>query len=719
MTGNRFKDSPSTVNLQLASPEEAFALLGPGDVNLRKMRELAGAKLVARGDTVTISGVPEQVRAAEQLVRDALGVVRGGGEVSPESLERAARLNGEGRSLSAETSGGVSLPRGLRAKTPGQKVYLDAIESSDITFGIGPAGTGKTYLAVAMAVSALKSKKVKRIILTRPAVEAGERLGFLPGDLQAKIDPYLRPLYDALYDMLEQERFEAYLTSGVIEVAPLAFMRGRAQPLTSQVLTPLGWREMGSLEVGDFVTGSDGRPTRVLGVYPQGEKDSYRVTFSDGASVECCGEHLWTVFTASDKRRGKPGRVLETRQMIGKLKAAHQYRYEIPLLSAPAELPERPVPLDPYALGLLLGDGHTTCTTTPSFSTADPELVTALEAALNPPETEPVLALTHKGAYDYTLRHTAGGRGGRRVANPVTTALRALGLDGKTSSQKFVPELYKHNAPATRLAVLQGLLDTDGGPVTQAGRSCRVQYTTTSAQLADDVTELVQSLGGVAYRRVRAAEGRTPGRAQGRPVGYRHDAHVLDIRLPALVAPFRLRRKAERYAAHGGGRPMRSIVNIEPVGRAPMQCIRVAAEDALYVTEHHVVTHNTLNDAFIILDEAQNTTGEQMKMFLTRMGFSSKVVVTGDVTQIDLPRHVTSGLAVAKKVLGGIEGIAFHTFTDQDVVRHPLVGRIIKAYEKVEDAEENRRAARRGELLSVKEDAGDAPAESGQGGEPA
>ena len=126
-----------------------------------------------------------------------------------------------------------------------------------------------------------------------------------------------------------------------------------------------------------------------------------------------------------------------------------------------------------------------------------------------------------------------------------------------------------------------------------------------------------------------------------------------------------------------------------------MQCIRVAAEDALYVTEHYIVTHNTLNDAFVILDEAQNTTGEQMKMFLTRMGFSSKVVVTGDVTQIDLPRHVTSGLAISKKVLGSIEGIAFHEFTEVDVVRHPLVGRIIKAYEKAEDAEENRRAARR------------------------
>ena len=695
----------ATDTVTLADQREAYALLGAGDANLRRMRELTKAKIIARGETITLTGETADVEYAARMVRDALDVVRSGGELTPESLLRSARLSGEGRSLAAETQvTGLSLPRGLKPKTPGQKQYLDLIDRSDITFGVGPAGTGKTYMAVAMAVQALKNKKVKRIILTRPAVEAGEKLGFLPGDLQAKIDPYLRPLYDALQDMLDQEKFESYLTSGVIEIAPLAFMRGRAQPLSSKVLTPLGWREMGSLEVGDHVIGSDGQATRVLGVYPQGEKDIYRVTFSDGVSVECCEEHLWTVHTASDKRRGKPGRVLETRDMIGNLKTNHQYRYEIPLLSAPVAFAEQSVPLDPYALGLLLGDGCTTCTTTPSFATADPELVTALQAVLNPVDAEPVMAVTHKGRYDYVLRHTAGGRGGLRIANPVTTALRGLGLDGKTSSQKFIPAVYRHNSPAVRLAVLQGLLDTDGGPVTQAGRSCRIQYTTTSPHLAADVVELVQSLGGIAHRRTRKAEGRTPGHAGRRPVGYRNDAHVLDIRLPAGMAPFRLERKAEKYTQSGAGRPMRFVTDIEKVGRTEMQCIRVAAADALYVTENFVVTHNTLNDAFIILDEAQNTTGEQMKMFLTRMGFSSKVVVTGDVTQIDLPRHITSGLAVAKRVLSKIDGIGWHEFTEVDVVRHPLVGRIIKAYEAAEDAEEDKRAARRGEFASIPED---------------
>ena len=144
-------------------------------------------------------------------------------------------------------------------------------------------------------------------------------------------------------------------------------MRGRAQPVFTKVLTPEGFRPIGELAVGDYVIGSNGEPTPVLGVYPQGEKDVYRVAAQDGAWTLCCGEHLWTVRTPRDKRRGKPWRVLETKEMIGKLRAAHARRYELPLLSAPVQLPEREVPMDPYALGLMLGDGCMTGKTTPSL----------------------------------------------------------------------------------------------------------------------------------------------------------------------------------------------------------------------------------------------------------------------------------------------------------------------------------------------------------------
>src|SRR6185437_8774454 len=226
-----------------------------------------------------------------------------------------------------------------------------------IVFGVGPAGTGKTYLAMAKAVKALQTKQVNRIILTRPAVEAGERLGFLPGTLSEKIDPYLRPLYDALYDMMDPELLPKLMSAGVIEVAPLAYMRGRAQPLSTKVLTPNGFRPIGELRVGDFVIGSDGFPTEVVGVYPQGFKEIYRVATQDGSSTLASGDHLWSVYTRSDRRRGKPPRVLQTKEMIGNLRAAHYHRYELPMLSGPVDFDPQPVPLDPYALGLCLVTG--------------------------------------------------------------------------------------------------------------------------------------------------------------------------------------------------------------------------------------------------------------------------------------------------------------------------------------------------------------------------
>jgi phosphate starvation-inducible protein PhoH and related proteins len=680
--------NPSNAVIRLKTPAEALALFGENDQNLKRLRTRLEAKIIARGDSIRIDGDASHVKIAEGLIRDLLAVVRQGGQVSLEEVDRGATVSSNGGSYLEDIStqmpsdGVLELPKRLKPKTKGQKVYVDAILASDITFGIGPAGTGKSYLAVAMAVAHFKAKRVKRIILTRPAVEAGERLGFLPGDLQAKIDPYLRPLYDALFDMIDPERFESYLSSGAIEVAPLAFMRGRAQPLTSQILTPLGWRNMGQLEVGDYVIGRDGQATQVLGVYPQGQKPVYRVTMTDGSSTVTCAEHLWKVTTASDKRRYTGPRVLELGEMIGKERAAHQYRYEIPMVQA-VEFPTQPVPLEPYALGLLLGDGCITGTTTPAFASQDTELVAALEAGI------PNIELVHKGAYDYTLKHKGGTRGGLRPPNPAMVPLRALELAGTNSATKFVPDVYKYNSPEVRLAVVQGLLDTDGGPVTQTGRTCRVQYTTISQRLRDDMVFLVRSLGGVANVRTRKAEGRKPGYARGRDVPYNHDAFVLEIRLPEQLAPFRLTRKLEKYRNMGSGRPMRFIKKIEALGVEETQCIRVAAADHLYVTDDFIVTHNTLNDAFVILDEAQNTTPEQMKMFLTRMGFSSKVVVTGDVTQVDLPKNITSGLEEARRLLGGIEGIEFVKFDETDVVRHPLVARIVKAYETHEEAKQN------------------------------
>jgi phosphate starvation-inducible protein PhoH and related proteins len=642
---------------------------------MKTLEEHLDCEVFLRGNVLTLDGDDDAVAVARTVVREMTDLVRQGHEIAPGTIEAIAGALDRHESPSQILEDVVWRHRGLRVapKTVNQKRYVDAIRRSTITVGIGPAGTGKSFLAVAMAVAALSRREVNRIVLTRPAVEAGERLGFLPGDIAAKVDPYLRPLFDALYDMLEPEKVNQHLDRGVIEVAPLAFMRGRAQPLDRQVLTPSGFRSIGSLQVGDLVIGSDGLPTPVLGIYPQGRRPVFRVQAQDGSGTLCCAEHLWFVTTLDDRKHGKDGRVIRTEEMVGRLRRHHQHRFELPIVE-PVELESQDVPIDPYALGLLLGEGCITTSTTPSFTTSDRELAEALEAAL------PLIELRRKSKVDYVLRHVEGHRGGVIVSNPVTVSLRELGLAGTRSTTKFVPDRYLYNAPAVRLAVLQGLLDTDGGPVTQRDRRCLIQYSTYSKQLADDVVFLVRSLGGVAYRRRRRAKGRPPGRAAGRAVHHRADSFVLELRLPAGIDPFRLGRKRALYREYGGGRPMRFVESIEPAGEAETVCIQVAAEDSLYVTDDFLVTHNTLNDSFIILDEAQNTSHEQIKMFLTRLGFNSKMVVTGDITQIDLPRDQHSGLVVIGEILKEVEGIEFVRFGGEDVVRHKLVQRIVAAY---------------------------------------
>ena len=664
------------------------SLLGAGDAILRIMERSLGSDIHVRGNEITISGTPADNALAERAFTELLELIQKGETLTADAVRRTVGMLEEGteeRPAEVLTLNILSRRgRTIRPKTLGQKKYVDAIDKHTIVFSIGPAGTGKTYLAMAKAVQALQAKQVNRIILTRPAVEAGERLGFLPGTLYEKIDPYLRPLYDALHDMIDPDSIPRLMQNGTIEVAPLAYMRGRAQPVFTKVLTPEGFRPIGDLRVGDPVIGSNGEPTVVLGVYPQGKKDVYRVTAQDGSFTLCCAEHLWAVRVGSGGRRDKRWRVLETQEMMENLRAAHARRYELPLLSKPVCFPDRPVPMDPYALGLLLGDGCMSGSTTPSFATGDPELAVALEAAL------PGIKLRPKGQVDYVLNRVRQPGDVMTMENPVTGALRALDLLGSRSHSKFVPEAYLRNAPEVRLALLQGLLDSDGGPVAQSNRTCRIQYVTTSILLRDDVVELVRSLGGVAYSRRRIAAGRFPDRARGREVSYRYDAQVIDIRLPEGIQPFRLARKRAKYeASGGGGRPMRFIDSIEPAGSEEMVCIQVAAADSLYVTDQYLLTHNTLNDAFIILDEAQNTTPEQMKMFLTRLGFGSKIVVTGDITQVDLPGGARSGLRVVQEILDGLQDVHFARLGSSDVIRHQLVSEIVDAYERWDIAQES------------------------------
>jgi phosphate starvation-inducible PhoH-like protein len=225
-------DASVTRRITFASYDEAIAVLGPRDAHLRLIEREFHATLILRGTTLDIQAHAEQADQVLRLIEELQHLVQRGHDLTRAEVDYAARAIHHRQVEPSEAVFSevlLTTHRGkqIKPKSAHQREYVQAMRENELVFGTGPAGTGKTYLAVAMAVSALNAKVVQRIVLTRPAVEAGERLGFLPGDLQEKINPYLHPLYDALYDMMELERVERLLEKKVIEVAPLAFMRGR------------------------------------------------------------------------------------------------------------------------------------------------------------------------------------------------------------------------------------------------------------------------------------------------------------------------------------------------------------------------------------------------------------------------------------------------------------------------------------------------------------
>lgn len=342
---------------------------------------------------------------------------------------------------------------------------------------------------------------------------------------------------------------------------------GKAQPIDTKVLTPSGWRRMGEIQVGDFVIGSNGKPTQVLGVYPQGERKAFRVTFTDGASVLCDGEHLWAVKDQNRRTRHQSARILTLNQIVSEgLAQGSGWRHFIPMVE-PIQFPVVSLPIDPYLLGVLIGDGGLTGGL-PSIASADEEILARIAAVL-PGE----LRLRPKGGYNWGISHE--GRNGHR-SNPLTDSLRLLGLMEHRSEAKFIPDIYKFAHLEARIALLQGLLDTDGH-VRPSDNN--VEYCTVSQQLAEDVQFLVESLGG----RARIREKPTSGQL----------AYRMSIALPDAIQPFALARKADVYHPRTKYQPARAIAAVEESSLCEMVCIAVAAEDHLYVTEHCIVTHNT------------------------------------------------------------------------------------------------------------------------------
>jgi superfamily II DNA or RNA helicase len=353
---------------------------------------------------------------------------------------------------------------------------------------------------------------------------------------------------------------------------------GKAGAVHSRVITPHGVRRFGDLQVGDQVMGRDGLPHTVIGVYPQGVLPAYRMTFSDGASTLVSDDHLWAVNSAVRKKRGLPYRVLTTAEIRAQLHdAAGNARHYIPIAD-PMHFGNAPaLPLDPYLLGCILGDGGITMPHALSFTTADDDLLESSRELL-PTGTDFQL---RGRRYNYRIRSTVRGQ------HAILGALDELDLTGLGSSMKFVPSVYKTASLSDRLAMLQGLLDTDG---TVSADGVYVEFTSTSDQLSQDVAFLVQSLGGVAKIGYKAQPKYTYKGEQriGKP------AYRVTVKLPPEYPPFRLARKLERYKPRTKYLPTRAIVKVEYQQDCEMMCIAVDAPDRLFLLDDFVVTHNTV-----------------------------------------------------------------------------------------------------------------------------
>lgn len=551
-----------------------------------------------------------------------------------------------------EYHGGVSKikPRN-KEQQAAFNILLD--ENIDFVTMTGTAGTGKSILALSAALELLEKNgsRYHKIIVSRPIMPMGKDIGFLPGP----------------------------------------------QPLDAKILTPSGWTTMGEVKPGDRVISRDGKPTEVLSIHPQGEKEIYRITFSDGSSTKCCEDHLW--YTSNEKERTKfTGSVKSLKEIISTLKVRSGVKrnHSIPMVE-PVEFDEQIIEVDPYLLGILLGDGGLSKDPQVNFSSADSFIVEEVEKKI----PENLSVKKRSGPIDYRITRKIVDS---KNTNNLLQSLRDLGLMGKKSNEKFVPKQYLYNTKDIRLAVLQGLMDSDG-TVGKSGMS--VSFASTSQQLAKDVQFLVQSFGGKATIQNKQTYFTYKGiKKAGLP------SFVVQISVRPEIQTFLLPRKLKIVVPRSKYVPVRFIESVELVGKFEAQCIRVENSEHLYVTDDFIVTHNTMEEkmspwlgpiydnlecilntkdpvkkgkgktldyyfdtgiieiealtyirgrsipnAIIIIDEAQQLSAHEMKTILTRAGEGSKIVASGDLQQQDNPfvDETSNGLTYAIEKMKHLE----------------------------------------------------------------
>lgn len=369
--------------------------------------------------------------------------------------------------------------------------------------------------------------------------------------------------------------------------APLLIMAtgmGKAQPLDAKVLTPTGWKRMGDVKIGEELINPNGGVAKIINIYPQGEVDIYKVTFSDGSSTECCADHLWEFTTRSRKSKGLPPFIMPLKA-ITNFMGSYKDNLYIPMLQK-ADFTYQEVPLDPYILGILLGDGSVTNGKV-HVTTADEEIRQALLNSL--PEGHS-LRITPSRTSSITEELYVKGV---KQKNKVLDIVRQLGIAETTSYTKFIPSIYLWNSKEIRIALLQGLMDTDGTVASGCSQSVKTRplsYSTSSQQLKDDVCTLVQTLGGSVRVRTKRPKYVYKGEVKTGAISY-----TVQINLPPDIEPFRLSRKANiRDSRLQRNAPTRYFKTIEYVGKKEAQCIKLDSQNELYVTDNCIVTHNTV-----------------------------------------------------------------------------------------------------------------------------
>ncbi len=404
-------------------------------------------------------------------------------------------------------------------------------------------------------------------------------------NVSLKPSPYLRDSFVDEYGDTHAVKIRNYQSQGVMNLLMMERSLlgddtglGKAQPVDSRVMTPSGWRLIGDLKVGDRVIGSNGLPIEVSGIFPQGQKQTYRVTMSDDSSTECCEDHLWTVRSGNTRRSGDGWRTFPLKYFIEtglkRQKNGSGKKWSIPVVS-PIQFEEKDLPVDPYLVGVLIGDGSMPIHV--SVCNGDPELFSLVEHRL-PSDVR-------LGDYrsDGFSRPIVGKSG---VRNSLVSGLIKIGLMKTNWNTKFIPESYKTASVSQRIELLRGLMDTDGylskdGKVTQ--------FFSSNLGLVRDFIELVQSLGGTAWFSSKIPTLRGKSKAKRGKLAY-----TVTISLPNSIIPFHLSRKVSRWKPRTKYPPTRYISKIEKSRVEECVCIRVDASDSLYVTDDFIVTHNTL-----------------------------------------------------------------------------------------------------------------------------